>query len=51
MDKSLTAEEFKELQKIALKMSTTVEKLLHENKDPKKLIEDYRNGNFRILNE
>ena len=47
----LTDEEFKKLQEIAEKMNTTVERLISENKDPKKLIEDYYNGNFRILNE
>ena len=47
----LTDKEFKKLQEIAEKMNTTVERLISENKDPKKLIEDYYNGNFRILNE
>ena len=47
----ITKEEFKKLQEIAEKMSTTVENLLSENKNPKKLIEDYNNGNFKILNE
>lgn len=47
----LTEEEFKEIQKIAEKLNTTVNKLLSESKDPRKIIEDYYNGNFRILNE
>lgn len=47
----LTEEDFKKLREIAEKMNTTVEKLIAESKDPKKIIEDYYNGNFRILNE
>ena len=40
-DRKLTNEEFKKLQEIAEKMNTTVEQLISENKDPKKIIEDY----------
>lgn len=47
----LTEEDFKKLREIAEKMNTTVEKLISESKDPKKIIEDYDKGNFRILNE
>lgn len=49
--KALTEEEFKELQKIAEKLNTTVSNLISEDKDPRKIIEDYYNGNFRMLNE
>lgn len=48
---TLTPEEKQTLQEIASKFNISIENLLAENKDPKRLISDYKSGNFRVLND
>jgi len=44
-------DEQKKIEEIAAALGTTVRELLESFGDPKHIIEEYKNGNLRILNE
>lgn len=39
------------LEEIARQLGTTVEKLLESGKKPEQIVEEYKQGNLRLLNE